>query len=521
MASLRWVDLCIIVLYMAGMALIGLRFARRQTSTERYFVAQRSIPGWAMGLSLFATLVSSVTFIAYPGSAYAGNWVEMVPGLMVIPVLMLVALTIVPFYRHVVGMSAYEYFGKRFGYPARAFASFAFSMGHFSKMAFVFYLVALTVFSMTGWDMSLITVVMGVITVFYVLIGGLEAVIWADVIQAIISIGGIFICLAFLLFRPPGGPAAALGLAWEEGKFSLGSLDWDLAQKGFWAMALYGVFWFIQKYTADQTMVQRYLVTRTDREAVKGMSFGALLCVPVWALFMLIGTLLWSFYKLTGEALPARITKPDQVFPHFLATQIPVGLTGLFMAALFAAAMSTLASDLNCLAVVGVEDFYRRLRPASSDRERLWLGRGIVGVFGVLSVAVALVLARKAETALTLYFTISSIVSGGLFGLFFLAFVSPRAHPRGVWCGIVACLLFTGYATLTAGEEPMLDLGRFNYRLHGVMIGVIGHLVLMVVGYAASRLLPGPPSRKAELTVWEWLRARKERLARPGSSAPR
>lgn len=509
MSTLRWLDLIVIGLYMAGMVLIGLRFARRQTSTERYFVAQRSIPGWAMGISLFATLISSVTFIAYPGSAYAGNWNELVPGLMVIPVLFVAVWIIIPFYRRVVGLSAYEYFGKRFGYGARAFSSLAFAMGHFSKLAFVFYLVALTVHSMVGWNIYLVTVVMGVVTIFYTYLGGLEAVIWTDVIQGVISIVGLFICLAFLLYLPPGGPAAAFQIAWDNSKFSLGALDFDLTKKGFWVMTFYGIFWYLQKYAADQTVVQRYLVTKNDSQAVRGTVLGALLCVPVWTLFMLIGTLLWSFYKLTGEHLPSHIAKADQIFPYFLSTHIPPGLAGLFMASLFAAAMSTISSDLNCLSVIGVEDFYRRLRPNAADRQRLRAGKMLVAVSGILTTLIALVLARYTENALSLYFTFTAILSGGLFGLFFLAFFSTRTNTRGVWAGIVASVLFTAYATLTQGKEQLLDLGRFNFKLPAVMIGVIGHLVLIVVGYVASWNFRIDQAAGNELTLWGWLEQRK------------
>ena len=519
-SSLRWLDLAVVGVYLAAMAWMGLRFARRQTSTERYFVAQRSIPGWAMGMSLFATLISSVTFIAYPGSAYAGNWSELVPGLMVIPVLLVAGLVIIPFYRRVVGMSAYEYFGKRFGYGARAFSSFAFAIGHFSKLGFVFYLVALTVHSMTGWDVYLVTIIMGVVTVFYTYLGGLEAVIWTDVVQGFICFIGIFICLGFLLFLPPGGPGAAFQLAWENGKFSLGILDFDLAKKGFWVMTFYGVFWYLQKYGADQTVVQRYLVTKSDSQAIKGATLGALLCVPVWTLFMLIGTLLWSFYRLTGETFPAHISKADQIFPWFLSTHIPPGLAGLFMASLFAAAMSTLASDLNCLSVVGVEDYYRKLKRDTTDAQRLRLGKILVAVFGASSTLLALVLARYTENALSLYFTFTSILSAGLFGLFFLAFFSARANALGVWAGIIACLLFTAYATLTQGKEQLLDLGRFNFKLPGVMIGVVGHLVLMVVGYAASRCFPASGVGGRELTVWGWLERRRRQTARGSPEVP-
>src|SRR5438309_889754 len=143
--SLRCLDASVILLYMAAMVMIGRWFARRQTSTEAYFVAKRSIPAWAMGISIYAALITSITFIAYPGSAYAGNWAELVPGFMVVGVLLVVGTVIIPFYRHAVGMSAYEYFEKRFGYGVRAYTAFAFAMGHFSKMGFVFFTTALTV----------------------------------------------------------------------------------------------------------------------------------------------------------------------------------------------------------------------------------------------------------------------------------------------------------------------------------------------------------------------------------------
>src|SRR3954447_18535593 len=175
--SLRWLDASVILLYMAAMVMIGRWFARRQTSTEAYFVAKRSIPQWAMGISIYAALISSITFIAYPGSAYAGNWNELVPGFMAVGVLILVGLVIIPFFRHAVGMSAYEYFEKRFGYGVRAYSALAFTAGHFSKMGFVFYTITTAICGMTGWDKYQVIVGVGVVTVFFTLIGGLEAII--------------------------------------------------------------------------------------------------------------------------------------------------------------------------------------------------------------------------------------------------------------------------------------------------------------------------------------------------------
>ena len=391
MTHTRWLDLVIIVAYMVGMALVGLRFSRRQTNTETYFVAKRAVPSWAMGLSMLATLISSVTFVAYPGFSYAKDWSLLVPGFLVLGVLIVVGSVLIPFYRRVVGMSAYEYFEKRFGRPTRIYASIAFTLAHFSKMAFVFYLMALTINSITGWNIDRVILLVCAVMLFYTLIGGIEAVIWTDVIQAFLCWGGVITCLGYLLFLPPGGPAAVFRLAAENNKFSFGPARFDFSTPTIPVLILYGLFWYLQRYTADQTLVQRYLVAKSDRDALKGVGLGALLCIPVWALFMLVGTCTWAFFRLTGEKLPAYVTKADQVFPYFIGTHLPPGVSGLFMAALIGAAMTMLASDLNSLALVGVEDFYRVLRPKAVDRHRLRAARAMVVIIGGLSAAVALI----------------------------------------------------------------------------------------------------------------------------------
>jgi SSS family solute:Na+ symporter len=504
--SVRWLDLAVIALYLGCMALMGLRFARRQTSTESYFVAKRSIPHWAMGISIYAALISSITFTGYPGSAYAGNWNELVPGFMVVGVLILVGAVIIPFFRHAVGMSTYEYFGKRFGYGVRAYSALAFIVGHFSKMGFVIYTLALTISAMTGWSIYVVMLATGLVTIFYTVIGGMEAVIWTDVVQGFIKCIGILVCLGFLLYLIPGGPSAAFRLAWQHHKFSLGSLDLDLTRKSsVWVMSLYGFFWYLQKYTADQTLVQRYLVAKTDREALKGVALGALLCVPAWTLFMLIGTLLWAYYNLSGELLPPHVDNADKIFPYFLATKIPAGLAGVFAAALLSAAMSMLSSDLNCLSVVGVEDYYRKLRPNSTDQQRLMVGKVIVATCGLTAVLIGGVIAFYSDRVLSFYYMVTSIIAAGLAGLFLLAFLSPRANKQGVCIGVAACLLFTSWATLTSGSNPIWQLGTFSFKLHPVMIGVLAHLVLLGTGYVASLFFPPPQSTSYELTLWGWL----------------
>jgi SSS family solute:Na+ symporter len=510
--NLRVIDITIVLAYLAGVTAMGLRFSRKQTSTETYFVAKRSIPSWAMGMSLFSTLISSVTFVAYPGSAYASDWSNLVPGFLVLGVLALVGAVVIPFYRHAVGMSAYEYFGKRFGQPTRMYSSFAFSLAHFSKMGFVFYLLALTLSSMTGWSTDVVIVVVGAVTIFYSMMGGLEAVIWTDVVQGCIMWVGVSICLGFLLFLPPGGPSAVIGMAMENHKFSLGNPAFDLSNRTIPVLILYGFFWYLQKYTADQTVVQRYLVAKSDRSALKGVAFGAALCVPIWTIFMLIGSCAWSFYRLTGEKLPAHISKADQVFPYFLSTHIPPGLMGLFLASLLAAAMGMTASDLNALAVVGVEDYYRVFKSQTTDQQRLRLGKIIVIAAGALCIVVAEWLSHASGGALSNWFSISAAVAGGLAGLFLLAFCSTRANRQGVYAGIVVTVLFTIWASLTNGAKPTVNMAPYNYPWHDLTIGAVGHVVMLIVGYVASLPFAREEAQSglAQMTLWRWLRHRHE-----------
>jgi SSS family solute:Na+ symporter len=489
MIGSRWLDLVVICAYVIGLTAIGLRFSRRQTTTERYFTAKRSVPSWAVGMSFFTAMITSVTFIAFPGAAYAKDWSLLVPGFFLLIVVALVGAVIIPFYRRTVGTSAFEYFGKRFGRPTRIYASVAFTLAHFSKMGLVFYLLALTINSTTGWNMDQVILVTGFLTILYTLKGGFEAVVWTDVLQGVILWMGIFICLGFLLFLPAGGPAAVFAMAASNQKISLGSTAFDLSKPTIWVLMTYGFFWYLQRYTTDQTLVQRYLAAKSDRDALRGVAMGAFIAVPVWTLFMLIGTCTWTFYRLTGEKLPAYITKGDQAFPYFLSTHLPPGVAGLVMAALAGSAMCALSSDLNSFAAVGVEDIYRLIRPASTDQHRLRVAKRIVLGCGVLCIITALALSHTQTPALSVWFSASSIVSGGLAGLFLLAFLTTRANRHGVYAGIAACVAFTAWATLTMGEKRLLDLGRFNFPWHDYMIGAIGHVILIVVGYTVSLIL--------------------------------
>jgi SSS family solute:Na+ symporter len=514
-------NVIIIAAYLLLLIAVGIRTSRGQKTTSTYFAADRSIPGWAAGLSLLATIITSVTFIAYPGAAYSGDWTLLVPGIAFVAVIAAIGPVIVPFFRHVVAMSVYEYFGHRFGTGVRMYASFAFATGHFAKMGFVFYLLALSVAGITGWPVALIIIPLGAITIFYTFIGGLEAVIWTDVIQGFLLWIGVAVTIGILLLSRKPGASSMLHLISASHKTRLGTFNFDLAKPTFWTMSIYGLSFYLQKYTADQTVVQRYLAARSDRSALRGMWLGASLCLPIWTAFMFIGSLLWAFYKLTGEPLPAAVTRPDQVFPHYMITQMPLGVTGIFLAALFGAAMSMLASDLNCLGLIIVEDFYRYFRPGSTDRQRLRFGKLAVGLSGILAIGVALRLSQTQGSALAIYYTATAIVAGGLAGLFLLAFLSRRVGPAAALLGIAANLLFTAYATLTMNGGKALNLHAYNYPWHEYTIGAIGNVLLLVVGLAAATIMSRGDGGHSDLTLWDWLAKRKQsdRIALPTGEA--
>ncbi len=507
----RAIDLGIVAAYLAVTVALGVWFSRRQTSTESFFVAKRSVPSWAMGMSMLATLISSVTFVAYPGSAYTANWALLVPGFLLPLLLPLVGKFVIPFYREEIGMSAYEYFERRFGRSTRVYASLAFMLAHFSKMGFVLYLMALTISSMTGWNIMTVIAAVAIVMVFYTVIGGIEAVVWSDVVQGFVMGAGILIALGFLLFLPPGGPAALFNTAAQNHKFSLGDLSLDFTRPTIPVAILYGLFWYGQRYVADQTLVQRYLLAKSDKGALRGVTLGATLCVPIWALFMLIGTCTWAFYKITAEPVRASITKADQMFPYFLSTHLPPGVLGLLLAALTGAAMTMLASDLNSLAMVLIEDFYRPAQPSSTERERLVAARVILAIVGVLNVVTAVILAQTKGSALSMWFAVSAIASGGLAGLFFLAFLMRRANRRSVWTGITCSLLFTVWAVLTRGAHPLVDLATFNYSGDDLTIGACGNIILFVAGFVASLFTHGDSSDRG--TLWHWRRMRQARMA--------
>ena len=367
---------------------------------------------------------------------------------------------------------------------------------------------------MSGWDVWWVILIVGIATVIYTMVGGIEAVVWTDVIQGTLLVLGGLVCICFLLFSSDNGPAAIIGKAWEGGKFSLGNWDFSWFENNQWFYILGGTLGALQYLACDQSNVQRYLLARTDKEARQGAYIGAAACVPIWILFMIIGALMWAFYELSVDQLPAEVLREkDFIIPYFIKTQLPAGLIGLILAALMAAAMSSIDSELNSMAAVVVNDFYVRFRPNTKDKHRLVLGKIVVAVIGIFSIITAQQWIGI-KSVIELSVTVASIITGGILGLFALGFLFRWTTARGAYVAIVFCILFTTWATLTRVNLPgmetaLIDLGRFNYALSPYLIGLFSHFILVGVGMLASKLTGGPKSNTENLTFWDVLNSRR------------
>ncbi len=514
--SLHIIDYIIVIVTLLLSIGVGVRFSKRQKNTDNYFTAGGTIPSWAIGMSILATLISSITFLAYPGEGYSSNWIRLVQGLMVPIVLVFIVSFIVPLFRHVIKLSAYEYFEQRFGFFARIYSSVSFILTHFSKMGTVFYLISLALGKMIGIDTVTVIWVIGVAVIILTVLGGIEAVIWLDVIQGFMLIAGGLITLGILLFSTDGGPAEIWNVAMENGRIGFGPFDMEFVNLTFIVMALNGVFYAIQKYGTDQTIIQRYLTAKSDKGAVKASLMGVILSVPVWGLFMFIGTALFSYYQINGDVLPEGI-KTDAVFPYFIMTKLPVGVVGLIISALIAAAVSSLDSDLNCLSAICLEDYYNRFKPNSSERTKVRLSKLFIVLAGLGAIGVALFYVNAGgKGVLGIVFTLYAIFSGGIAGMFLLGIFVPKANKQGLYYGIGASVLFTAYALLTSTpigmegkEKLLLDLGSYNFTHHKYMIGVYSHVILFVIGLVASYFYTEKKIIDDRLTFKGWLKLKK------------
>jgi len=473
---------------------MGIYFSRREKSTDDFFLGGRRVPWWAAGLSIFGTQLSAITYMAIPAKAYHTDWVYFLGNMMIVAIAPLVVLVYLPFFRRLDVTSAYEYLEKRFNLATRLLGSGAFLLFQLGRMGIVLYLPALALTTVTGMDVYFSILIMGALATLYTVLGGIEAVIWTDVVQVVVLLGGALVSLIIIAIKIDGGFAAVVGEGLSHGKFNAAILSWDAATAALWVVLLGKPFEMLISYTSDQTVVQRYLTTVDEKAAARSIWTNAVLTVPASIIFFGLGTALWAFYRAHPELLNP-CGRVDDVFAWFIVGQLPAGVAGLVIAGLFAAAMSSLDSSMNSMATAVTTDFYRRFRPAVDDRRSLALARWLTLLLGAAGTASALWMAYLGSTSMwDQYSKVIGLFGGSLAGLFAVGIFTRHTSGGGAIAGFLAS---GGVLYYVARHAP----------IHFFLYPAIGVGTCFVVGYAASLVMPSGRRDIEGLTIFSPARA--------------
>ena len=473
---------------------IGFAFWRRSRSVAGFTAAEGSLPGWLTGLSILGTYISSISFLALPGRAFAGNWNPFVFSLS-LPLATWVGVKyFLPFYRNSGHVSAYAHLEERFGPWARVYASACYLLTQFARIGTVTYLMALPLHVLLGWDIRLIILGTGIATTLYTFVGGIVGVIWTDAVQTLVLVGGAITCAILMVTSLPGGPGQLFTIAAQHDKFSLGSFGAGLAEPTFWVVLVYGVVINLQNFGVDQNYVQRYHTSSSDAEARKSVWLGGLAYLPVSAVFFFIGTALFAYYTTHPDALPAAYRDPgksDSVFPWFIVTVLPPGITGLLIASIFAAAMSTISSSLNSTATIILNDYYSRyFRPQATERQKMRVLHVATIVVGAIGIAIGLAMI-SVKSALDAWWMLAGVFGGGMLGLFLLGYLSRRTGNRAALTGVSAGVVVILWMSLSPKWTGALAAWKSPF--HGFLTIVFGTLAVVLVGLLATTFFRARP----------------------------
>ncbi|HJX72074.1 MAG TPA: sodium:solute symporter, partial [Bacteroidales bacterium] len=479
--------------------LFGCSFFFKNRSSVQFTSGGGALPAWAVGMSIFATFVSSISFLALPGKAYQSDWNAFVFSLS-IPIAAYMAVKFfVPLYRSINSISAYTYLEIRFGAWARIYASLCYILTQIMRMGTILYLLALPLNALFGWNIGLTIVVTGICVILFSMMGGIKAVIWTDAVQGIILIGGALTCALFLLFSMPEGPRQMFQIAAAHNKFSLGSLSTSISESTFWVVLVYGLFINLQNYSIDQNYVQRYMTTKTESQARQSALFGSLLYIPVSLIFFFIGTALFAYYKAQPDLLPIHLqgyATADKVFPFFIVNGLPVGLTGLLIASVFAAGMSTVSTSINSSATIIYTDYFKRYTKNKSSEHSsmnvLYISSALAGIAGI-GVALAMI---KVQSALDAWWALASIFSGGMLGLFLLGYIARKVQKIHAAIGVATGILVIFWLSLSPIYFNHGNWPKFRSPFHANLTIVIGTTVIFLTGFILAGIRFLNPEKK-------------------------
>ncbi len=463
---------------------IGFFFARRKSDADDFFLGGRKIPWWAAGLSIFATQLSAITFMAVPAIAFGTDWTKFVGYLLLVPVFLVVIYFFLPMFCRLSLTTAYEYLEKRFSLTIRWCASALFIFFQLGRMGIVLLLPALALSAVTGIDTYLCIALMGVLATTYCALGGIAAVIWTDVAQVIVLLSGAVICLVVATVEA-GGVGAVIETAREANKFHMLDWRWSYTDMVAWVVIVGFFFSNLVPYATDQTIVQRYLTTRNEKEAARSMWLNVGIIVPSGILFYGLGTALFAYYSNHPDQMAAMPSQPDQLLPWFVVSQLPSGIAGLIVAGIFAAAMSSLDSSMNSMTSAIVNDFVARGDSDRDGKNYLLLARKLTVLLGIVGTVGAMILATFEVRYLFDFFQkLVGFVGGGLSGVFILAVFSTRANAKGAFAGLVVGTVTTVFVA-------------FNTDINFLLYAAVGTVSCVVSGYVVS-LITGGESRNIE-----------------------
>lgn len=488
--KLHPLDLIIIVVYMLGTLGVGWWFSRKQRNIRDYFLSDNNAPWWALMGSIVATETSTVTFISVPAYAFSANsagvggdftFLQIVIGYL-IGRLVIVALFI-PLYFKGELFTVYQVLDQRFGGRVKRTAASLFLITRSIADGIRLFLTAIVLVALTGWADPVSILIIGVVTIAYTYLGGMAAVIWTDAIQLVVYLVGAVVAALVLLGKIPGGWNEVVAVGGEFHKFNLFDFTFDLSRSyTFWSGVIGGAFLTTATHGTDQLMVQRYLCARNAKQATAALLTSGVVILLQFVLFLVIGTMLFVFYQKTGTLPPEVAAKADRVFPHFIVTQLPTGVIGLVVAAIFAAAMSTLSSSLNSLSATAVTDFYRPLfAPNRSDTHYLNASRLFTAIWGVVQIAVAMVAIAMKGRGVDAVLAVASFTNGPVLGLFLLSTLTRHVGPKGALAGVVL------------GVAGMTFVG-LQLKISWQWYVLIGSTITFVTGSLASLAL----ERKAQ-----------------------
>ena len=469
-----WINWTILIIYLTAMLGMGFYFMRKEKGSEDFFKGGGRIPWWAAGISIYATMLSAITYMTIPAKAYNTDWTYYPMLWMILLVSFPVIKYYLPYFRKLNVTSAYEILEKRFNLFTRMLASTLFCVFMIVRMAIVLYLPSLALTAVTGIDIYTCIVLMGLITIIYCTMGGVTAVIWGDVVQGIILVFGALFAVVYLAMGTEGGISGCIEIALENDKLRLFDFSNSWSQATWWVIILGGLANNLISYTSDQTVIQRYLTTSDKKSAGRSILINGLMSVFVSVAFYMIGTGLYTFYKTHPAELDVTMQQSDAIFPFFMMSQMPAGVAGALIAAIFAATMSTISSNINSVATAFSIDFWKRFRPSTSDTKLVVVARWASVVSGMVGLLLALFMATwEIQSFLDFFNEALGLLTSGLGGLFFIAVFMKRVK---------------GYAALTGfivGEAVVFWMSK-NTDANFLLFGAIGMVVSIVVAWMLS-----------------------------------